>query len=202
MSATPLKVVHLDAALLRTLAHPLRMRLLGTLRQDGPATASGLAQRLGVSSGLTSYHLRALAEAGFVEDDPDRPRTGRERWWRAGHDMTSWRAGDAGDDADAAAAEDWLTGYSAHRAMEWVDAWLERRADDDPDWRAVSGTSDYLVEVTPTELDDLLEAITALIQPYIRTADERAKADPEADDAEGRVDVRLLLQAFPRGPDE
>lgn len=202
MSDTPLKVVHLDASLLRTLAHPLRMRLVGTLRLDGPATASGLAQRLGVSSGLTSYHLRALADAGFIEDDPDQPGTGRERWWRAAHDMTSWRAGGAGDDPDAAAAEDWLTGYSARRAMDWVDSWLERRVDDDPDWQAVSGTSDYLVEVTPTELDDLLEAITALIQPYMRTADERATADPEVDAAEGRVDVRLLLQAFPRGPDE
>ncbi len=200
--AAPLKVMHLDATTLRVLAHPLRMRIIGTLRLDGPGTASGLAERLGVSSGLTSYHLRALADAGFVEDDPDRPGKGRERWWRAAHDMTSWRAGAAGDDPDAAVAEDWLAGYSARRAMEWVDRWLERRSDDGPEWQAVSGTSDYVVEVTPSELDGLLEQITEVIRPYVRTAEERAAADPAADAAEGRADVRLLLQAFPRGPDE
>ena len=29
-----------DAQLLRALAHPLRIRLIGTLHRDGPATAS------------------------------------------------------------------------------------------------------------------------------------------------------------------
>ncbi|MFD7560751.1 transcriptional regulator, partial [Streptomyces sp. NPDC059835] len=34
-----------DAAALKALTHPLRIRLLGLLRQDGPATASELAVR-------------------------------------------------------------------------------------------------------------------------------------------------------------
>ena len=44
--------------------------------------AGELGERLGESSGLTSYHLRALAGAGFVEDAVDHPTRGRERWWR------------------------------------------------------------------------------------------------------------------------
>ena len=138
----PLKVKQLDAAALRAVAHPLRMRIVGALRLHGPSTASGLAERLGVSSGLTSYHLRALADADFVEDDPDHPAKGRERRWRAAQDMTSWRPGDAGEDPDAVAAEDWLAGYAARRAMEWIDGWLRRRAEAPPEWQAVSGTSD------------------------------------------------------------
>ncbi len=60
-----------DAAALQGLAHPLRLRLLGLLRAYGPSTATKLAARCGESSGLTSYHLRQLAEAGFVVDaDP------------------------------------------------------------------------------------------------------------------------------------
>jgi DNA-binding transcriptional ArsR family regulator len=199
---TELKVKQLDAATMRALAHPLRMRIIGSLRLDGPATASGLAERLGVSSGLTSYHLRALAGADFVEDDPDHESKGRERWWRAAQDMTSWQPGAAGDDPDAIAAEDWLAGYAARRAMDWVDGWLKRRNEDDEAWQRVSGTSDYVVEVTPDELDALLDQITAVVRPFMRTAAERASADPEADAAEGRIDVRLLLQAFPRGPDQ
>jgi predicted ArsR family transcriptional regulator len=45
------------------------MRILGSLREFGPATASALADRLGESSGATSYHLRQLASFGFVEEE-------------------------------------------------------------------------------------------------------------------------------------
>ena len=191
-----LRVRRLDAEGLRVIAHPLRMRIIATLRLDGPATASGLAERLGVSSGLTSYHLRALAAADFVEDDPDHPAKGRERWWRSAQDMTSWTAGTTDLDTDAAAAEEWLAGYAARRSMEWVDSWLDRRRDDPPEWQGVSGTSDYLLDVTPGELDELLEAITALLTPHLRRVEGRA------DGVEGSADVRLLLQTFLRGDDE
>ena len=50
-----------ELATLRALTHPLRTRLLGALRVDGPATASELGRRFGESSGATSYHLRRLA---------------------------------------------------------------------------------------------------------------------------------------------
>ena len=72
-----------DAQLLRAMTHPLRLRLLGTLIKDGPATASELARRLGESSGATSYHLRILAKYVFIEDDAERNR-GRERWSAGG----------------------------------------------------------------------------------------------------------------------
>ena len=78
-----------DPQVLRALTHPLRMRLLGLLRSDGPSTASRLGARVGESSGATSYHLRELARYGFVEDAPELG-TGRERWWRALHEITSW----------------------------------------------------------------------------------------------------------------
>ena len=85
------------------LAHPLRMRLLGALRVNGPATATTLAELLGTNTGATSYHLRQLAEVGLVAEDPDRG-TGRQRWWRAAHDVTNWEPTDFDDDPDARAA--------------------------------------------------------------------------------------------------
>ncbi|MQA80835.1 MAG: helix-turn-helix domain-containing protein [Streptosporangiales bacterium] len=72
-----------DAAALRALRHPLRQRMLRLLDRNGPATATTLARDLGENSGATSYHLRRLAEHGFVEDDAERGH-GRERWWRVG----------------------------------------------------------------------------------------------------------------------
>ena len=68
-------------AQMRAMVHPLRMRIIDALRNDGPSTASRLAAELGESSGATSYHLRVLAQAGVIEEDPDRGN-GRERWWR------------------------------------------------------------------------------------------------------------------------
>ena len=53
-------------------------------RFGGPATASQLAEKLGESSGATSYHLRQLAAHGFIEDAPEHGK-GRERWWKAVH---------------------------------------------------------------------------------------------------------------------
>ncbi len=63
--------MRLDAAALKVLAHPLRPRLLGTLRIGGPATATDLATQLGTNSGATSYHLRRLESVGLVTDTGD-----------------------------------------------------------------------------------------------------------------------------------
>src|SRR4029453_17859727 len=106
------RILHPTARQLRVLAHPLRSRLLGALRLDGPATATALAARLGTNSGATSYHLRQLAAAGLVEDAPE-ASSGRGRVWRAAHDATSWRSTDYDADPDARAADDWLVRHHA-----------------------------------------------------------------------------------------
>jgi len=66
---------------LRVLAHPMRQRILRYLRRAGPATSTTLARDLGENSGIMSYHLRQLAEYGFVREVPGRGQ-GRERWWQ------------------------------------------------------------------------------------------------------------------------
>ena len=182
-----MRVKQLDPHSLKVLAHPLRVRLVGTLRAEGPATATRLGELLGASSGLTSYHLRVLADAGFVEDASGHPTNGRERWWRAAQDMTSWRPADAGDDPDSRAAEEWLTGATARQGMAWLDDWLRRRPDADPEWREVSESSDYRFELTSSELHELL---TELEQTLRRWLDRPATT-------EGTSTVRLLLYAFP-----
>ena len=70
----------LDMTSLKALAHPLRVKIFDTLSTYGPATASGLADRLGESSGATSYHLRQLEKHGFVREDRSKG-SARERWW-------------------------------------------------------------------------------------------------------------------------
>jgi DNA-binding transcriptional ArsR family regulator len=82
-SFDPSRDVMLTPRRLRGLVHPIRVRLLFLLENDGPATASQLGRRIGQSSGVTSYHLRVLADLGFVEDDPEHGN-GRDRWWTFG----------------------------------------------------------------------------------------------------------------------
>jgi DNA-binding transcriptional ArsR family regulator len=69
-------------AIFRTLANPLRRRILSHLQQHREANSTSLARALGESTGTTSYHLRKLAEQGFIEEVPGKS-DGRERWWRA-----------------------------------------------------------------------------------------------------------------------
>lgn len=66
---------------LKALAHPLRVTIIDALSTYGPQTASMLAERLGESSGSTSYHLRQLEKHGYVHELAEKG-TGRERWWQ------------------------------------------------------------------------------------------------------------------------
>lgn len=70
----------LDLESLKALSHPLRVQIVNALSIYGPATASGLAERFGESSGATSYHLRQLERHGFIREVEGKG-TGRERWW-------------------------------------------------------------------------------------------------------------------------
>jgi predicted ArsR family transcriptional regulator len=181
------RILHPDVAQLRALAHPLRSRLVGALRFHGPATATALAGRLGTNSGATSYHLRQLADVGLVEDDPERS-TGRDRVWRAAHDMTSWQSTDYDDDPDGRAAEDWLIRHQASATGRWLDDWLDGRHEWPAEWRAAADQSDYNLDLTAEGLSDLMTELHEVVRRH------RDTADPAAPGAER---VTLLLQAFP-----
>src|SRR3984885_15977455 len=71
-----------DARALRAYAHPVRMKLVGLLRTEGPLTATRAGELLGESSGTTSFHLRQLAKYGLVEEAGG--GTGRQKPWRGG----------------------------------------------------------------------------------------------------------------------
>ena len=180
-------VLRPDGAQLRALAHPLRARLLGTLRFDGPATATQLAARLGTNSGATSYHLRQLADLGLVEDDAERS-TGRDRVWRSVHESTSWRSTDFDEDADARAASDWLLRRQATTTHQWLHDWLDGQDEWPAEWRRAADLSDYHLELTAAGLEALMAEIHAVVDRH------RAAADPAAPATER---VTLLLQAFP-----
>ncbi|MFJ9560400.1 ArsR/SmtB family transcription factor [Streptomyces fuscichromogenes] len=179
----------LDARSLRGLAHPLRMQLLDALRQHGPATASQLAERLGESSGATSYHLRQLAEHGFVEDAPERGK-GRERWWQAVARGISY---DSADFEDAGPEIRGLTEVflqeAAARHTRELSAWLGTRDQWSPAWSRASDMSDMGLRLTPELALELIEKMHALVDDYRNRV-------PDKDTPESQQ-VRVHTHLFP-----
>jgi DNA-binding transcriptional ArsR family regulator len=180
-------VVHLKSSQLRVLAHPLRSRLLTALRLWGPNTATGLAQKLETNTGATSYHLRKLASVGLVEDDASLG-VGRERWWTAAHDMTSWTETDFSDDPDDVAAADWLFRHYVQAKFEWVDRWVTTRGEWSNEWRDAANSSDYQLHLSPMQLADLNQEIHEVIMKYDTTGES------SSDDLER---VAVIVEAFP-----
>jgi len=187
-------VVRLSGTQVRCLAHPLRVRLLGTLRLDGPATSAQLARRLDTNTGATSYHLRRLADVGLVVEDRHRG-TVRERWWQAAHRYSSWRTTDFDDDPGERAAADWLFGHNAGLKSKWRDRWDASAHEWSDEWRAAADSSDMRLELTPDQLRSMNEEIMAVIRRYEGDASDSGD-DAKVDDGDVQP-VMVLLDTFP-----
>ena len=85
---------------------------------------------------------------------------GRERRWQAAHEMHSWFASDVTDDPDAQAASDWLQGEGLRRFGVYADAWQRHQREWPVEWRDEAGSSDYLLELSLAQLDDLQAELT------------------------------------------
>ena len=197
MSEKPLRDISSvapDPTALKALAHPVRLRMLGMLRLDGPATASGLAARLKLNSGATSYHLRQLALHGFIVEDAERGNA-RERWWRAAHESTSFGDGDDGDEALEAgvafgqAALNWQIGQM-QRA-------LQRHTRLTPEWRRASTISDYYFPLTAGQAEALVRKLQTILWETMQTAPPLGTDYPE-----GAEPFAVILHAFPRPPED
>jgi DNA-binding transcriptional ArsR family regulator len=152
-----------DPRALRAVAHPLRLRLLGLLRSEGPLTATQAAGRLGESPAACSFHLRQLAKYGLVEEAGG--GRGRERPWRATALFTSWPA--TPDTPELAAATELLSTVIAERYFDRLMTWLERRSSEPREWQARELFGDVAVHLTPEELGELDRSVQQLIEPYL-----------------------------------
>jgi DNA-binding transcriptional ArsR family regulator len=139
------------------MAHPLRLELIGLL-VEGPATASMLARRLGESSGTTSYHLRVLARAGAIVEDPELG-TRRERWWRR---LDPFVLIPTDDDPEGRAITARMLGLffardeRARRHLVTKDVGAA--------WRAGAFVGNWFVELTPEEAGALAERLATIVQ--------------------------------------
>ena len=155
-----------DVRALRALAHPLRSKLLGLLRLHGPATASQLGRAVGESSGSTSYHLRQLAAYGFVEE-VEGEGTARERWWRARHRLTSWRADDIEAQEGGAEVEDELIRIQLDVRGRVLRAWRDQREALGPAWAAAASLNDHVLRLRPDQARELADELNAVLARWM-----------------------------------
>jgi DNA-binding transcriptional ArsR family regulator len=177
-----------DPRTLRALAHPLRLRLLGALRSDGPATVTTLAAAVDEAIPLVSYHLRQLAEHGFIEQAPDLAKDRRETWWKSSHDFTSWSMTDFLDSPERLDAVGVLQREIFRRHVARIEQFLEHSQDWDEEWLAASEMSDVRFTLTPAELKEMTSELWEVIERW-----------RQRDPSPGARAADLILYAFPGG---
>lgn len=179
----------MDLESLKALAHPLRVKIFDVLSTYGSFTASGLAERLGESSGATSYHLRQLEKHGFVREVEGKG-VGRERWWErtpGGISLGTEEASrtSAGREATQLVMREWSSNRERTLAQ-----FLERGLDDLPKkWSEASMVSLTNVFVTADELQEFTEKYMELAMEF---------ADKHRDQrTPGSRPVQLQFHGFP-----
>ncbi len=178
----------LDVNDLKALAHPLRVQLLDALSTYGAATASGLADRLGESSGATSYHLRQLEKHGFVRELEGKG-SARERWWERVPGGIMLDPSRFDRESPERAATDLLLAEWEHNRRRLLSDFLARGDSLGLDWLEASALTTTNLRMTHAQTADLNDALTAVIRDYVARYRDQ--------DAPGARPVQLQLNLFP-----
>jgi DNA-binding MarR family transcriptional regulator len=172
---------------LKGLTHPLRVRMLAALREHGPATATELARRFVTDTGATSYHLRKLAQYGFVEEVASAGHP-RARRWRAVHLTTSWKNSEMAATSAGRAAAGWMRRRQAEILVEDVESFERDQATLPGEWVDAAGIGDLVVNLTPASVHELWERFYS----HVDELKARDAGNPDASK------VSIVVSAFPR----
>jgi DNA-binding transcriptional ArsR family regulator len=157
----------LDLVALRALAHPLRVQILDTLSTYGCFTASGLAERLGESSGATSYHLRQLEKHGFVREVEDRGTT-RERWWERTPGAINVGSDDAIKTPAGRSAATMIFRQMRYNQERLLTDFVERSHDElTQEWLDNSTISTFNTRLTPSQMREFVAEVMKLADKYV-----------------------------------
>jgi len=153
----PGQVVASDPASIRALAHPLRLRILALLDDEGEVTATRCAEVTGESVASCSFHLRMLAKYGYVEPAE---RRGKEKPWRSvGRGRQARFDPDVPESLHAAGA---VAALMLDQETARVRAWLAGASVEDPQWLLASTMTSASFYATREELDELAREVESL----------------------------------------
>lgn len=167
-----------DPERIRALAHPLRLELLDFLADVGEATATECAKHTGETVANCSFHLRLLARYGFIEPAA---RRGRERPWRRVETRQYFTPDVSVPGSIHAVAE--LAEIAVRReADQFVDFMRERaaRTEELAGQRLPVVLNGESFWATPDEVEQLNEAIAALMEPLLVRSSDATGRPPGA----------------------
>lgn len=177
-----------DPTALRALAHPVRVRLLGLVREHRPVTAARLAVLVDESTASVSYHLSVLERHGFIERDPAPGQTRRHKPWRTTFDsmrITGGHGGTAGT-APAGTAEGVVLSTLLGQTRAQQDAYLSGDAALTAGWQEVGAFQMTRLVLTAAEVDRMAEEVQAVLDRY------RGHDGPEVPPDRSRVSVSFV----------
>ncbi|HSE09246.1 MAG TPA: helix-turn-helix domain-containing protein [Nocardioidaceae bacterium] len=152
-----------EAAALKALAHPLRMDLLEALHVLGPSTATQLANHLGESPSNCSWHLRKLAEHGFVTEGEG--GTGRNRPWQVVPASLHWGEGDV--ESEAGDAGHALTEVMLAREVQRLMASQRAEHAEPQEWRDASSIAQSAIWLTAEEAKEISTQMQNLLMRHV-----------------------------------
>jgi DNA-binding transcriptional ArsR family regulator len=186
-----------DPTAMRALAHPARLEILNRLQNEGPCTATEVAEVVGVTPSAASYHLRMLAKYGFVEDAPARG-DGRERLWRSSASNLTVTP-ELDDLPEVRSAKELLIKIVRDQAADEMTRALDNYDREPEEWREAAIFHRTILLVDAEELKRLGERIDELLAPYRTSVRERAQAPAEARIAEAQVSLFARVVRRPHG---
>lgn len=176
-----------DPKAMRALAHPIRLQIRELLREEGPMTATEVAERIGESPANCSFHLRTLAKYGFVEE-AERGK-GRSRPWRSKSGSVRVEPENLSGDARRAAVA--MTDAIRSLLFRRIERWANEQPTLPKRWRKAGFSMEFSTYMTPAELKQVGEEISKLLEKYTRKRPE------------GTEPVTLAIWGFPTiGPED
>ena len=177
-----------DARTLRALTHPVRIALLEALSLGGAMTATQLGEQIGESPTTCSFHLRQLAKYGFVEEAGG--GKGRARPWKMTSIGMNISGGHGDPETEIAAAA--LGRLVTDRQIARYQAWTRSSASYPWEWRKAAGSNEWVLFLTPSELQQLNDELAEVIIPRFRERfTDPSKRPP------GALPVEYLLFSYP-----
>lgn len=140
---------------MKALAHPVRMDVLELLVTHGGMTASDAAAELGLTPANVSWHLRKLAQHGFVRQATSGP--GRRRPWKAVAESLTW-----GDDAEDMTAATSLQDVAIERELQRLRAALANVDGESEVWRAAMSLHQSQLWLTADEAREIGDQVREL----------------------------------------
>ncbi|CAM3437901.1 ArsR/SmtB family transcription factor [Isoptericola cucumis] len=180
-----------EAKALAALAHPYRARIVDALKVDGPSTTSAIARRTGQAVGSASHHLRALLDAGLVDDAPELAKNRRERVWRLVSPGVRWSRREFADDPAAVAAAHAAEALHLQRQFERTRTWLGD-SESAPEWDDTAFATQRWLHLSPAELAELGAEVEQVLARWSRRE--------LPDDGAERESVLVFARGFPAQP--